>query len=145
MPKTNDGGEDISTTNTSARKPRGKPFKKGEDARRGPTLAERPQDANRLGQRKPHVVATASQARDLYVQVLHETINTAPDPAMSNLELIVRQHVAAAKQGNSDARELLFDRIWGKSTQPMEMKAEMNGRVEVALIEVTAPPVNAND
>lgn len=78
--------------------------------------------ANNNGQRKREVVATASQARDLYVTVLHEPINTAPNAEMSNLEMIVRQHVQAAKKGDSAAREMMLDRIWGKTMQPITGK-----------------------
>ena len=87
---------------------------------------------NNAGQRNRAVVATASQARDLYVKVLHEPIGTAPDPAMSNLEMIVRQHIAAAKKGTTQDREQLLDRIWGKAVQAMELSGPSGGPVEVS-------------
>lgn len=85
-------------------------FKKGDDSRR-----------NNAGQRNATAVATAAQARELYVQLLNEPVNTPISPTMSNLELICRQHVKAAKAGVADEREKLFDRIWGKASQPIDL------------------------
>lgn len=99
-------------TNAASKRGRGtgKPFATGEDSRR-----------NNAGQRNREVVATASQARDLYVKLLHEAINQPIDKDMTNLELICRQHVKSARNGDQDARELLFNRIWGKASQPMDL------------------------
>lgn len=87
------------------KKPRGKPFQAC-DTRR-----------NRHGQRNAAAVATAAQIRALYIEVLHEMESAPlmPDAEMSNLERIVRQHVAAALAGDARARERMLDRIFGKA------------------------------
>jgi hypothetical protein len=95
---------------TGKKKPRGKPFTGNNDPRN-----------NRAGQRSREVVQTSAQARALYVQVLHEPISTPPEPTMSNLEMIVRRHVQDAKKGDAQAREQMFDRIWGKANQPIDL------------------------
>jgi membrane-bound ClpP family serine protease len=85
------------------KKPRGKPFQ-SHDTRR-----------NRRGQRNAAAVATAAEIRALYIEVLHE-MEHAPDTpgrVMSNLERVVRRHVALA--GDERAREQMLDRIFGKA------------------------------
>ena len=106
-------------------------FKKGEakdDPRR-----------NNAGQRSREVVATAAQARELYVRVLHEPINTPPDGGMTNLELIVRQHVAAAKKGDAAAREQMLDRIWGKAIERQEISGPDGSAQRFIVEEVSRP------
>lgn len=76
---------------------------------------------NNAGQRNAAAVATAAQLRELYVQLLNQMINEPLPIEMSNLELIARQHLKAAKQGNSDEREKMLDRIWGKATQAVDL------------------------
>ncbi len=98
------------------KKPRGKPFE-SRDARR-----------NRNGQRNAAAVATAAQIRALYVAILNEgagagagAVEAAPgDGQCSNLEQVVRRHVAAALAGDGAARETMFDRIWGRTLQPIK-------------------------
>lgn len=80
---------------------------------------DNPKNRNTAGQRSREVVATAAQARALYVQLLHEPHGAPLPDEISNLEVIVRQHVAAAKKGDATAREQMFDRIWGKALQPI--------------------------
>jgi hypothetical protein len=92
---------------------------------------------NNAGQRSREVVATSAQARALYVQVLHEDINITPAAGMSNLELIVRLHVQAAKRGDADEREKMFDRIWGKAIQGVSVGGTDGGPLEIILREVT--------
>lgn len=96
------------------KKPRGKPFTGADDPRN-----------NANGQRSRAVVATAAQARELYVTVLHEPHNATIDAGMSNLELIVRQHVAAARKGDATQREQMLDRIWGKALQSVELNGTL--------------------
>ncbi len=87
------------------KKPRGKPFE-SQDARR-----------NSNGQRNAAAVATAAHIRALYIEVLHETPGTPtkPESEMSYLEKMVRLQVIAAASGNSFAREMMLDRIFGKA------------------------------
>jgi len=78
---------------------------------------------NNAGQRSAEAVATSAQARTLYVQVLNEQINAPLSAEMSNLEYIVRKHVRAAKDGDAQQREQMFDRIWGKAVQEVDLKS----------------------
>lgn len=100
---------------TNAAKPKkrrgpGKPFSGTDDPRR-----------NNDGQRSKEVVQTVAQARALYVQVLAEPPEAQTKP-QTKLEEIVRQHVTLAKGNDAianAAREQMFDRLWGKSAQPV--------------------------
>ncbi|MGI8924668.1 MAG: hypothetical protein ACR2HJ_11650 [Fimbriimonadales bacterium] len=89
-------------------KPRGKGFQRGHDPRR-----------NTAGQRNAEAVARAAQARELYVKVLNETVGKAPPKVMTRLEMVIRQQVQLAMQGDHHAREMMLDRIWGKAAQPL--------------------------
>lgn len=95
--------------NAAKKKPRGKPFVAGDDTRR-----------NENGQRNKEAVKTSAQYRDLCVELLHKPITEKPPADCTNLELIVWQHVSAARKGNASERELLLDRIWGKNIQPLD-------------------------
>lgn len=96
-------------------------FKKGDDVRR-----------NRNGQRNGAAVALAVAVRDLYVEILGEPISVEiTDPAISNLEFIVRLHVESAKGGDADAREKMFDRVIGKPTQHHEIEADISGELDI--------------
>lgn len=127
------------TTNTSLKKyaePRNKTGKGG--------FGDRPQDRNNSGQRSREVVETAAQLRALYVKVLHEPINAPLNNEMSNMEFIARQHVKAAKQGIREERETMFDRIWGKSNQRVDLTSSDGSMTPQAVMFV--PFVNnAND
>jgi hypothetical protein len=84
-------------------------FKKGDDPRR-----------NNAGQRDKKAVETAAEYRSLIVQILHEPHGTPLPAEMTNLEVIARVHVANSKK-ESDEREKLLDRIWGKANQPIDL------------------------
>jgi hypothetical protein len=100
----------MNQSNALKKKPRGKAFEAGRDARR-----------NANGQRNAAAVATAAAMREMYLQVLAEPIGSEPVEAQSKIEEIVRQHVSAATAGDAHARETLLDRIWGKSLQPLDV------------------------
>lgn len=111
--------KEVSTTNASAKKPRGKPFVK-DDARRGAGFEARPEDRNNAGQRSAEVVRTAAQYRDYLVEMLHRPLDAPKPETVTYLQLMAHNQVKAAAEGNSDEREKLLDRIWGKSTQPVK-------------------------
>lgn len=108
--------------NAAKKKPRGKPFVAGDDTRR-----------NENGQRNKAAVKTSAQYRDLCVELLHKPITEKPPTDCTNLELIVWQHVSAARKGNASERELLLDRIWGKAVQPQELTGKDGGAIPLAI------------
>lgn len=112
------------------KKPRGKPFTGKADPRR-----------NTAGQRNKAAVETAVQARALYVQVLNEP-DTKPAESASNLEVIVRRHVHNARNGDANERELIFDRIWGKANQPIDLTSSDGSMTPQA---VTFIPFRGNE
>lgn len=136
MPRT--PKEPVSTTNASKRGGNNKTGKGG--------FKDNPANRNNAGQRKREQVQTAAQARELYVAVLHEPIGTQPNPQMSNLEMIVRQHVQAAKKGDERARETMFDRIWGKAIQQLDHTSSDGTMTPQAVMFVpwSKPDVSAN-
>lgn len=115
------------STNAAKQKPRGKAFTGKDDPRR-----------NNHGQRNAAAVATLAETRALYVKILNEKVGTPVDKDMSNLELIVRQQVAGAKKGDDLKREKMFDRIWDKTTQPVDvdgtLRHEHSGSITVEQI-----------
>ena len=112
------------------KKPRGKPFESG-DARR-----------NAHGQRNAAAVATAAQIRALYIAVLNEVEGAGAveaDGQHSNLERVVRRHVASALAGSGAARETMLDRIWGRSLQPIEHAGADGAALAIVFREVQTP------
>ncbi len=69
---------------------------------------------NLRGQLDGVSVARWAQVRALYVQVLHEPCNATPIAPAHSLEAIVRAQVEAAMQGDAQAREAMFNRIFGR-------------------------------
>lgn len=89
-------------------------------------FADNPQNRNTSGQRNKKAVRTATEARNLYLKLLDLPHESQPNKERSNLEQIVWAHVISARNGNSDAREHLFDRIWGKAVQTVIQDISIN-------------------
>lgn len=70
---------------------------------------------NVRGQLNPAQVAATAELRNLFTQVLAEPSNATPQPPSHSLEAIVRAQVEAAGAGDAQARETMFNRIFGRA------------------------------
>ncbi len=70
---------------------------------------------NLRGQLDPAQVAATAELRNLFAQVLAEPSDATPSAPAHSLEAIVRAQVEHARQGNAQAREAMFNRIFGRA------------------------------
>lgn len=114
----------VSSTNAAAsgkKAPRGKPFSGHDDPRRSPgfTGASDPR-RNNNGQRNREAVAFTKLLREMLIEQGLSLVDGVP-----RIERVIRRVYDAAEAGESWAVALLFDRIEGRVTQPIENEGDV--------------------
>jgi hypothetical protein len=115
----------LRSTNAPAtsRKPiRGRPFSGRDDPRRGPgfTGADDPR-RNNNGQRNRAAVAFTKQLREMLVEEGLRRVDGIP-----RIGRVIARLYDAAEAGEGWAVALLFDRVEGKVTQPVEQNSDVS-------------------
>lgn len=120
----------VSTANTGAKKPRGKPFEKGKDARREATqfTADDPR-RNNNGQRSAAAVAFTRDLRELIVtqgqtdyEVFRDGKSVGKKPFV---EWMVERVWMESLKGEAWAVNFIADRTEGKVSQPIDALLRM--------------------
>lgn len=99
---------------------KGKPFMKGHDPRRGPAFTVNDPRTNKHGQINKAAVSFGKKLRDMLVEEGLTKTSSINGESKERIKRVVERIYDEAEVGEAWAVQLIFDRVDGKVTQPID-------------------------